>query len=79
MSSTTVIKSRYEDTFNTEPTHGISCCCIYYMWPLATDSRLLQTCTVRLPLHSDGMEQNAPALEDNLKEVKLSKVTLSKQ
>jgi hypothetical protein len=29
MPSKTVIQTRYGDTFNTEPMHGISCCCIY--------------------------------------------------
>jgi hypothetical protein len=39
------------------------------MWPLATDSRLLQTFTVHLPLHADGTKKKqAYALEGKLKQ-----------
>jgi hypothetical protein len=51
------IGSRYGDTFNTETTHRISCQCIYYIWLLATNSRLLQMCTVHLPLYADGAKK----------------------
>jgi hypothetical protein len=55
----TVIQTRYDDTFNTEPMHGISCCCIYYKQLLA----------VRLPLHADGTEKKqAYASEGNLEQ-----------
>jgi hypothetical protein len=59
MPSTTVTVSRYDDTFNTEPTHGISCCCIYYRWLMATSSRLLQTCTAHLHFLADGMKKES--------------------
>jgi hypothetical protein len=69
MPSKPVIGSRYDNTFNTEPMHRISCCCIYHMWPLATDSRLLQICTVFLPLYADGTKKKqAYASEGNLEE-----------
>jgi hypothetical protein len=62
MPSTVVIGNRYDDTFNIEPMQRNSCCCccIYYIWLLATDSSLLQTFIVRLPLHADDAKKKQP-------------------
>jgi hypothetical protein len=77
MPSTMVIGSRYDDTFNTVSTYRISCCFIYYIWPLDADSRLLQKSIIRLPLNAVGVKKKS--LEGNLNKVMLGEVTLSKQ
>jgi hypothetical protein len=78
MPSKTVIGSRYDDTFNTKPMHGI-CCCIHYIWPLATKSRLLHTCTVHLPLHAYSAEGGGREEEKEKKnKVMLWRVTLTR-
>jgi hypothetical protein len=75
MTSTVVTGSGYDDNFNTEPMHGISCYCICYILPLATNSWLVQTyCS--LAFSCSGAKKQACVLEGNLNKVMLSKGNL---